>query len=666
MGGSPLSSITYSVPVTNDQKPGETETYRNPKLKDLLAYPKNDSKLDSIQAVLLNSSKVYSTKNCLGTKNAQKVYEWKTYEECINLATRLGSGILRQNLAPLLKEYQNYELRFVGIYSKNCEQYMISGMASALYGIVTVPIYDTLGPQAMDFILEQTNLSTIFLSHQSLESLFKLGKIKGKVDTLVCFDGFSEEDSKKAADFGWKLLNYLDVFTEVGSVEPFPKIGSDNIYTFSYTSGTTGNPKGAMITHGNIISVSGTLAYTDMDIITENDIHLSYLPLAHVFERIIVDTFLLRGASIGFYGGDVLKIKEDLAALGPTFFASVPRLFNRFFELINANLKKLTGMKRMIAQRALASKLYYLQKNCLYKNKIYDKLVFNKMKEAFGGRVKIMLTGSAPISKEVLDFLKVACCCPLVEGYGQTEACGASFCTSSKDPLSGHVGGPLVNTEFKLVDVAEMNYTSKDKDEEGNPLPRGELWMRGTGVFRGYYKDEEKTKETLTEDGWLKTGDIVQMNSNGSIKIIDRKKNIFKLAQGEYVAAEKIEICYSKCDSVEEIFVYGDSLQAYLVGIVVPHKNFVLDTAKVLKLEGDFETLIKKKEIEKAVLDDMTKQGKAEKLMGFELVRKLKLVPDAFALNGLVTSTFKLKRHEAKKFFENDIKVMYAESDGKS
>ena len=655
--------MSYSLPITNNNYACETEVYRHSGIKELVKYPKNDANLCSIQAVLLNSQKIYKGRNCLGTKNDQKVYIWKTYDDCIKLASRLGSGIQKSGLTPIIKEYKDYALKFVGIFSKNCEEYVIVDMACALYGIVTVPIYDTLGPQAMVFILEQTNMSTIFVSLQSLEQLLKIGKPVGSVKNLVCFEAFSEEDSKKAAEIGWKVWKYAELFTEEGSVDPYPTITYDDIYTFSYTSGTTGNPKGVMISHGNVVSVTACLDYTDgLEKICEKDIHLSYLPLAHVLERIIMHAFLLKGGSIGFYSGDVQKLKDDLTTLRPTFFASVPRLYNRFYDLINAGVKKLTGVKRMLAERAIASKLYYLRNGCHYKYRLYDRLVFNRMKEAFGGKVQVMLTGSAPISPEVLEFLKIATSCPIIEGYGQTEATGASFCTKASDSTSGHVGGPTSNTDFKIIDVAEMSYTSKDKDAEGNPLPRGELWVRGYGVFKGYYKDEEKTKETLDENGWLKTGDIVQLNKNGSIKIIDRKKNIFKLAQGEYVAAEKIEICYNKCDSVEENFVYGDSLQAFLVGIVVPKRNFILEVAKKLGLDTEnFDLLLSKKEIEKEVLENMNKQAKAEKLMGFEMVRKLRLMNDAFALKGLVTSTFKLKRHEAKKFFEAEIKAMYSE-----
>jgi len=201
-------------------------------------------------------------------------------------------------------------------------------------------------------------------------------------------------------------------------------------------------------------------------------------------------------------------LKADLLIIKPTFFVSVPRLYNRFHDAIKAKFAALTGIKKFIMEAGVNAKLDNLKKNADYTHKLYDKLVFNKVKDGlFGGCVKFMLTGSAPLSKDVCDFLKIVGCCPLLEGYGQTESTGASFVTVTMDPLAGHVGGPTMNTEFKLEDVPEMNYTSEDKDSQGNSVPRGEVLIRGHGVMKEYYKAEDKTAETIV-DGWLHTGDI--------------------------------------------------------------------------------------------------------------------------------------------------------------
>lgn len=413
-----------------------------------------------------------------------------------------------------------------------------------------------------------------------------------------------------------------------------------------------------MLSHRNLVSLVSCLQYSDVKI--ENDeVYLSYLPLAHVFERIIIVLCFYKAVKIGVYSGDVQKLKYDLEDLKPTAFASVPRLYNRFYDVIQEQIKKLTGFKRTLIEKAIAAKLYYLRTGAHYKHAFYDSLVFNKMKQAFGGNVHVMITGSAPISSDVIDFLKICCSCPILEGYGQTESTGGSFLTAMNDPSSGHVGGPLSNTEFKLVDVSELGYTSKDKDPSGAPLPRGEVCIRGPSIFQGYYKDEEKTKEAIDADGWLHTGDIGQLNQNGSVKLIDRKKNIFKLAQGEYVAAEKIETVYAQCPVVEEIFIYGDSLQAYLVAVVYPKKKAVMEFAKEKGLEGEFKDLINKKEVVDMILENMNAQAKKEKLFGFEMARKIKLIDCAFSDLELQTTSFKLKRHEAKKYFDKEIKEMY-------
>jgi len=191
--------------------------------------------------------------------------------------------------------------------------------------------------------------------------------------------------------------------------------------------------------------------------------------------------------------------------------------------------------------RAVATKLRNLEEKAQVTHGLYDCLVFKKFREILGGRVRVMVTGSAPIAKEVLNFLKIAFCVQIHEGYGQTECAAPASITWTHDSQSGHVGSPFPCLEMKLVDVPDMNYTSDDKDAEGNPMPRGEVCYKGLSCFKGYYRQPDQTKEAIDSDGWVHTGDIGQFTPNGCLKIIDRKKNIFKLSQGEYIVPDKIE-----------------------------------------------------------------------------------------------------------------------------
>lgn len=197
-----------------------------------------------------------------------------------------------------------------------------------------------------------------------------------------------------------------------------------------------------------------------------------------------------------------------------------------------------------------------------------------------------MVTGSAPIAQEVLDFMKTAMSCPIIEGYGQTQSSAASFLTSIQDPEAGHVGGVKPSLELKVVDVPDMNYLSTDKDSEGRLLPRGEVCTRGSSIIPGYYKDPEKSKEAIDDDGWLHSGDIGAILPNGALKIVDRKKNIFKLSQGEYVAPEKLQNVYIRCTGVAEVFVHGDSLQSFLVGVIVPNEPVFMKVAESVGIKG--------------------------------------------------------------------------------
>lgn len=231
-------------------------------------------------------------------------------------------------------------------------------------------------------------------------------------------------------------------------------------------------------------------------------------------------------------------------------------------------------------------------------NAIYDKLVFNKFRESLGGRVRFMVTGSAPLAKEIVNFMKIAMCCPFYEGYGQTESAAGICLTKSEDSEAGHVGGPIPCGMIKLVDIPDMNYYATDE-----PNPRGEVCLKGDQVFAGYFKQHDKTKEAIDSDGWLHTGDIGAILPNGALKIIDRKKNLFKLQQGEYIAPDKLEQGYGLIDLIKQVFVYGDSLQSYLVSIIVPEEVNVRKWAHSQEIEiEDFAEFIQSKEF-KAEMD---------------------------------------------------------------
>uniref|UniRef100_A0A8C7ZK98 Arachidonate--CoA ligase n=1 Tax=Oryzias sinensis TaxID=183150 RepID=A0A8C7ZK98_9TELE len=466
---------------------------------------------------------------CLGYRKPGQPYEWISYTEVAQQAQWIGSGLLAKGCLPTPEQY-------IGIFGQNKPEWVISELACYTYSMAVVPLYDTLGTEAMVHIIN-------------------LGK-------------------------------------------------------------------------KNLKRLKSELAHLNLSTV-----------LVH--------------SSVGFYQGDITLLMDDMKTLKPTFLPVVPRLLNRIYDKILASTK--SPLRRALLHFAVQRKQAELSRGIVRNNSLWDKLIFNKIQASLGGNLRFVLTASAPISSTVLSFLRATLGCLIFEGYGQTEC--TSGCTFSMpgDSSTGHVGAPLPCAMVKLVDIPEMNYYAKNGE--------GEICIQGPSVFRGYLKDPERTAEALDSEGWLHTGDVGQWLKNGSLRIIDRKKHIFKLSQGEYIAPEKIENIYMRSTPVLQVFVHGDSLQSYLVGIVVPDPEVFVDWSKERGFMGSYKELCQNPDVKNAVLEDMRGVGKEAGLKSFEQVKDLHLHPEMFSIaNGLLTPTLKSRRNDIRQVFQEQLSSMYSKT----
>ncbi|KAJ1933347.1 medium-chain fatty acid-CoA ligase faa2, partial [Linderina macrospora] len=406
-----------------------------------------------------------------------------------------------------------------------------------------------------------------------------------------------------------------------------------------------------MILHRNLEFVQKSLkALFDID---GEVVALSYLPLAHIYERFVEIFIMSVGGQIGFFS-NILNVVADMQTLKPSMFMSVPRLLNRIFDSVAAITIYAPGIRGAIARRAVADKVANMQAGKGNTHTVWDRVVFKKVRDILGGNVQLINTGSAPIEKKVLEFLRVAFCCHVSEGWGQTESTGYGIVTVKGETVGLRVGIPQYGVEVKLMDIPDMDYLVTDK-----PFPRGELMVRGGLVFGGYYKDQEKTDQTILEGGWLATGDVAQFNADGTISIIDRKKSIFKLSQGEYIAPENLENIFTNNLLILQMFVHGDSLQSTLVSVIVPDPDkFVPWARKIIGNNGaSFEELCKSLQVTTAMHKVIMEDAKRAKLQGYEIPKALKLEHRPFDIEGnqILTPTFKLKRNVAAEYYRKDI-----------
>ncbi|XP_048589989.1 long-chain-fatty-acid--CoA ligase 1 isoform X2 [Nematostella vectensis] len=584
----------------------------------------------------------------LGTRQATRGYKWATYSQIHERASNFGSGLCELGCDPSQET-------FVGLWSTNCTEWLLADLACQMFSMVTVPIYDSHGSEACTYIINKAKLSTIVCHKKKVNFLLEHAHLLPTLKSIIVISGAGEVRRDKSDILGIRIISFDEV-EKIGINNPHEKVPArpEDTFTISWTSGTTGFPKGVILTHDNIISDMSAYLFLikqDGEELTPQDTHLSYLPPEHMYERCTQVLMMMAGAKIGLYHGKREFLMDDFKALRPTVFAAVPRLLNAIYDKVTAQVSR-SKIKKWIFGIAIRSKEQDLKRRIIRKDTIWDRLVFKKIQDLIGGNVRIITCGSAPLSARVTSFIRCVMGCYLNEGYGSTETTAMVTMQRLKDFNTGHVGAPVPCATVKLVDVPEMDYYASNN--------QGEICIRGRNVFKGYLHDAERTEEAFDSSGWFYSGDIGEWTQDGTLRIIDRKKHIFKLSQGEYIAPAKIQNAYLRSMFVAQVFVHGNSLKSFIVAVVVPDAEVLIPWAKTHDIEGGIKQLCQNQTVRQAIHDDMIAKGKEAKLNSLEQVKGIYLHPELFTVEeGLLTPTLKTKRPALAQFFEEKLNVLY-------
>lgn len=419
----------------------------------------------------------------------------------------------------------------------------------------------------------------------------------------------------------------------------------DDTLTINYTSGTTGDPKGVVLTHANAVSSVTSALFTDM--VRQDDIGISYLPLAHIYGRTGDQTALAAGARLGFFHGDITALVEDMKILRPTGLLSVPRLYNRISAAVQTATIEADGIKGALSRHVVNTKKASMKLppgQAHNTHFLYDKIWTPKVLKGVGlERARTMISGSAQLDPDVQKFIRAAFGNQFSQGWGMTETYATGTVQLPGDFTIGNIGPPLPCIEVCIESVPEYEYTVDDK-----PHPRGEMLVRGPVVFKEYFKNPEETAKSLEADGWFHTGDIVEVDDMGRFRIIDRKKNVLKLAQGEYISPERIENVYMGSSSlVAMAYVHGDPAQSALVAVIgVDPDSFAPFASSVLKRPVDaadrqaVKAATGDPRVRRAFLKLLDGIGKSHKFNSYERVRNCYLDIEPFSMeNELLTPT---------------------------
>lgn len=600
----------------------------------------------------------------------EKKYTYYTYNEVHIMCKKFAKNLHEKKEELIYKDsYKEYEFNLIGIFAKNCTEWVVADMGCQMDSVTTATLYATLGQDAFKYICDQTKIKSIMVSPDLVKMLceFKKKFNLEQLTTAILFDMTTNCDSKKELE---ALRNAG--FTAYSFVEDFLKENDkvkdsdleiskpDTIMTICYTSGTTGNPKGVMLCQRNLICVLETCIYASSLPLDEYGCHISFLPLAHIFERMVISGFMGAAAKVGFISGSVrTTLMEDISLLGPTLLFTVPRVLQTIRMKVFDGFNALGGWKKKLAYKAYHTKLENYKKYGIITHAIYDQIIFKKIRAMFGNRLKVVLCASAPMPKELADDFKVFLSVPVIEGLGMTELSGSAFATNLHDLTNFTAGGIIGGAKMVIKSVPDLGY-SIDDVIDGINCPAGEICLKGPLIFKGYYKNDEENAKAFDKDGYFHTGDVGRLfpNLGNGLKIVDRVKEIFKLSQGEYIIPAKLESIYNKSGYIQQIMIYGNSSMNNIIAIICPDQKRCAGALNI-----PVEELVKNEEnpaLKNLIIDDLLKLADEANFNGLEKVKYAILTFEGFTVeNSCMTPTMKIVRKKVELRFKERIDKLY-------
>jgi long-chain acyl-CoA synthetase len=589
-------------------------------------------KPDNLVELFENSVKKYADRQYLGTKNKQGEYEWVTYREIGRRVDNLRGGLASLGVKPG---------DAVGIICNNSVDWAVGHFASVGLGAVYVPMYEAELTHVWEYIIKDSAAKVVLVSKPEIFERVK--DFPSRISTLEKIFVMEGEGKSTMAE-----LERIGEKKAVKAIYPKP----EDVAVLIYTSGTTGDPKGVLLMHGNWTSNhhARMVAYPELN---SEDRSLSLLPWAHAFGLGELHTFTAIGGSMGFMGS-VATVVADMATVKPTFLIAVPRIFNKVYDTIVTKVNETGGFKKKLFDAGVEAakekrRLAEQGKSNLLVNlkfSLIDKIVFQKIRDLFGGRMKGSMTGSALMNPEISRFFHDIGI-PLFDAYGLTETVPGITMNNFRKFRIGSVG-PAMDKIKVVIDQSVVEPGAKD----------GEIICYGPNVMKGYHNKPDATKEVMTPDGGFRTGDRGRLDEDGFLWITGRIKEQFKLENGKYVfpAALEEDICLNHY--VQSALIYGAGRE-YNICMIVPDFVALEVYAQKNNLPTDMKTLVEREDVQKMISGEINDALK-KKYGGYEIPKKYLFLSEPFTLeNGMLTQTMKLKRRVIMEKYTDRIEALY-------